>query len=139
MKIFAFVLFTVMTATIGCSGGSPTNGTFSSEVKPLQIVRGQKQEVELTIHYTLQENPAAAMTVSYNAQLIAPQSWTVDTGSWEHSQTLKTTDIGFRETRKVSVGVPAVAVPGEHVLTLTITPNTGQALALDLKLQVIGK
>lgn len=140
MNISRCVLMAVLCAAVaGCGGGSPAVGTFATEAKPLQLVPGQKQDVELTVHYTLPSNPATATTVSYKAQLTAPQGWSVDTGAWEHSQAMKTTDIGFNEKRKVSITVPADAVPGEHVVKLTISPTAGQSHTLDLKFQVVAK
>jgi hypothetical protein len=52
---------------------------------------------------------------------------------------MKTTDVGFRDTRKVSVAVPGGATPEEHVIKLTITPTAGQAQTIDLKVQVVPK
>ena len=129
----------LIAATMGCRGGSPSAGTFAAEVKFLWLVPGQKQDVVLTVGYTLPANLVAATTVSYKARLAAPQGWSAEPGEWEHSQAMKTTDIGFRETRKVALTVPGDAVPGEHVVKLTITPTAGQAQTLDLKFQVAAK
>jgi hypothetical protein len=49
---------------------------------------------------------------------------------------MKTTDIGFRETKKVALTVPGDAAPGEHVVKLTVTPTAGQPHTLDLRVQV---
>jgi hypothetical protein len=54
----------LIAAVAGCKNGSPPAGTFAAEAKPLQLVPGQRQDVELTVLYTLQANPAAATTVS---------------------------------------------------------------------------
>ena len=126
-------------ATAGCRGGAPAAGTFTAEVKPVQLVPGQKQEVELTVHYTLPANPAAPTLVWYKAQLAAPQGWSADLGAWARGQTMQTTDIGFRDTRKLALTVPGDAAPGEHVVKLTLTPEAGQPHTLDLKVQVAAK
>jgi hypothetical protein len=81
----------------------------------------------------------AATTVSYKAQLAPPPGWSADPGGWEHSEEIKTTDIGFKETRKVSIIVPGDAVLGEHVVKLTITPTAGQAQTIDLKVRATRK
>jgi hypothetical protein len=139
MGISRFILLAATTAAAaGCRGGSPTAGTFSAETAAQQLVPG-KQEVELTVHYRLPSNPTAPTTVSYTVQLTAPQGWAVDPGSWEHSQAMKTTDIGFNETRKVSITVPADAAQSEHLVRLTISPASGPPQALDLRFQVVGK
>jgi uncharacterized membrane protein len=79
------------------------------------------------------------MTVSYKVQVNAPQGWTVDAGTWENSMTMKTTDIGFNETRKLSITVPADTAAGEHVIKLVVSPTSEPAQSLDLKFQVGGK
>lgn len=130
-------------ATAGCRGAAPTAGTFTAEVEPVQLVPGQKQEVELTVHYTLPANPATPTLVWYRAQLVAPQGWSADLGAWAHGRTLQTTDLGFRDARKVELTVPGDAAPGEHVLKLTVTPTAGptaeQPHTFDLKVQVAAK
>ena len=123
-------------ATAGCRGAAPAAGTFTAEVKPVQLVSGQKQEVELTVHYTLPANPATPTIVSYKAQLAAPQGWSADLGSWASGRTMQTTDIGFRDTKKVALTVPGDAPPGEHVVKLTVTPTERQPHIFDLKVQV---
>src|SRR5688572_13493896 len=111
------VLLTVVAAAVaGCGGGTPATGTFAASATPQQLVAGQKQEVELTVHYTLPSNPPTATTVSYKVQLTAPPGWAIDTIGWEFNQPMKTTDIGFNEKRKVSIMVPADAALGEHVV-----------------------
>ena len=52
---------------------------------------------------------------------------------------MQTTDIEFRDTRKLALTVPGDAVPGEHVVKLTLTPEAGQPHTLDLKVQVAAK
>ena len=126
-------------ATAGCRGAVPAAGTFTAEVTPAQLVSGQKQEVELTVHYTLPANPATPTLVSYKAQLAAPQGWSADLGAWATGRTIQTTEIGFREMKKVALTVPGDAAPGEHVLKLTVTPTAGQPHTLDLKVQVAAK
>ena len=79
------------------------------------------------------------MTVSYKAQLTDSQSWAIDPGGWGYSQAMQTTDIGFNETRKVSITVPAEAAQGEHLVKLTISPAVGPPQPMDLKFQVVGK
>jgi hypothetical protein len=126
-------------ASAGCRGAAPAAGTFTAEVKPVQLVPGHTQEVELTVHYTLPAKPATPTLVRYRAQLAAPQGWSADLGAWAHGQTVQTTDIGFRDTRKVALTVPGDAAPGEHVVKLTVTPDAGQPHTLDLKVQVDAK
>ena len=126
-------------AAAGCRGAPPAAGTFTAEVKPVQLVSGQKQEVELTVHYTLPANPATPTIVSYKAQLAVPRGWSADLGAWAHGRTMQTTDIGFSETKKVALTVPGDAAPGEHVVKLTVTPEAGQPHTLDLKVQVAAK
>ena len=126
-------------ATAGCRGAAPAAGTFTAEVKPVQLVSGQKQEVELTVHYTLPANPATPTLVWYKAQLAAPQGWSADLGAWASGRTVQTADTGFRETKKVALTVPGDAAPGEHVVRLTVTPEAGQPHTLDLKVQVAAK
>jgi hypothetical protein len=133
------MLAALTAAVAGCRSGSPTAGTFSAETTAQQLVPGQKQEVELTVHHRLPSNPATATTVSYKAQLTAPQGWAVDPGNWQHSHTMKTTAVGFNETRKLSVTVPADAGQGEHVAKLVISPASEPAQSLDLRFQVVRK
>jgi hypothetical protein len=134
------ILLTVVTAAAaGCGGGPPASGTVTVEVKPLQLAPGQKQDVELTLQYTLPSNPAAATTVSYKAHLTPPPGWVIEPASWEHSQPMKTTDGGFRETRKVSVTVPADAAPGEYVVKLAVSSASGPPQSPDIKFQVLRK
>ena len=108
------VIAALLVSILGCPSGAPVAGTFAAEIKPLEFAPGQKQDVELTVHYRLPATPTTATTVSYKAHLATPQGWTADTEDWTRSQALKTTDIGFRETRQVSITVPVDAIPGEH-------------------------
>lgn len=126
-------------ATAGCGGAAPAAGTFTAEVMPVRLVPGQKQEVELTVHYTLPANPAAPTLVSYKAQLAVPPGWSADLGAWASGRTVQATDLGFRDTKKVAVTVPGDVPPGEHVVKLTVTPESGQPHTLDLKVQVAAK
>ena len=127
-------------AATGCRGAAPAApGTFTAEVTPVQLVPGQKQEVELTVHYTLPANPATPTLVSYKAQLAVPPGWSADLGAWASGRTVQTTDIGFRDTKKVALAVPGDAPPGEHVVKLTVTPEAGQPHTLDLKVRVAAK
>jgi hypothetical protein len=134
-----FLLAGLTAAVVGCGSASPTAGTFSAETTVRQLVPGQKQEFELTVHYRLPSHPATPTTVSYGAHLTAPQGWAVDPVSWEHSQALKTTDVGFNETRKVLITVSPDAAFGEHLLSLTISPASGPTVPLGLRFQVVGK
>jgi hypothetical protein len=129
----------VCAATAGCRGAAPAAGTFTAEVTPVQLAPGQTHEVELTVHYTLPANPATPTIVSYKAQLAAPPGWSADLGGWASGRTVQTTDIGFRDTKKVALTVPGDAPPGEHVVKLTITPEAGPPHTLDLKVQVAAK
>lgn len=126
-------------ATAGCRGAAPGTGIFTAEVKPVQLVFGQKQEVELTVHYTLPANPATPTLVSYKAQLAIPQGWSADLGAWASVRTMQTTDLEFRDTKKVALTVPGDAAPGEHVVKLTVTPEARQPHTFDLKVQVAAK
>jgi uncharacterized membrane protein len=140
MSISRYVVLTVTAlAIVGCKSGSPTAGTFSAESDSLQLTPGQKRDVEVTVHYRLPSNPAAATTVTYKVQVTAPQGWSADPSNWEHSHTMKTTDIGFNETRNLSVTVPADAAQGEHVVKLVISPASEPAQSLDLRFQVVSK
>jgi hypothetical protein len=126
-------------AAAGCRGAVPAAGTFTAEVKPVQLVPGQEQEVELTVHYALPAKPATPTLVWYKAQLAVPQGWSADLGAWAHGRTMQTTDIGFRDARKIALTVPGDAAPGEHVAKLTVTPEAGQPHTFDLKVQVAAK
>ena len=145
MTTFRFILMGVMAvALVGCRAkvGPPTppgTATFAADATPLQVGIGQKQTVEITTHYTHPANPPAPMTVSYSVQLTPPAGWTVEPARWEHSQGLKTTDIGFNEKRPVTITIPANATVGEHVLKLSVTPTSGPPQSLELKFQVIEK
>jgi hypothetical protein len=78
-----------------------------------------------------QPEPGASLSEKASA---TPHS--ADLGAWAHGRTMKTTDIGFRETKKVALTVPGDAAPGEHVVKLTVTPTAGQPHTLDLRVQV---
>ena len=126
-------------AAAGCRGGAPAAGTFAAEVTPAQLVPGQKQDVELAVHYTLPANPAAPTLVSYKAQLAVPPGWSADLGGWSSGRTIQTTEIGFRDTKKVALTAPGDAAPGEHVVKLTVTPEAGPPHTFDLKVQVAAR
>lgn len=137
-RIFRHVLLTCTALAIaGCGSGSPTAGTYSAECKPIQLLPGQKQQIELTVHYALPLNPRTETPVSYKAQLTAPSGWSVAENNWEFTHAMKTTDLGFRETRKLSVSVPADVTQKLHVLKLLISPPAGAAQSVDLQLQVV--
>lgn len=133
----SFFLACTTFAIAGCGSGFPTAGTYSAECKPSQLIPGQKQLIELTVHYALPSNPKTETPVAYKARLTAPAGWSVAENSWEFSHTMKITDIGFRETRKLSVSVPADVTQGLHVLKLLISPAAGAAQSVDLQLQVV--
>ena len=140
MCVSRYLVFAITAvAVMGCQSRSTTVGTYSAECQPLQLIPGQKQDVELTVHYRLPSNPATAMPVSYQAQVTAPQGWSLDPNNWAHSHTMKTTDIGFNETRKLSVTVPANAVQGEHVVQLRISSASEPGQSLELRFQVVRK
>jgi hypothetical protein len=124
-------------AIAGCWSGSPTPGTYSAECKPIQLIPGQQQQIELTTHYTLPSNPKTPTPVTYKAQVTAPAGWSVAENNWEFSHTMKTTDIGFRDTRNLLVTVPADAGHGQRVLKLLISPTSTPAQSVDLQLQVV--
>lgn len=126
-------------AILGCGSGSPASGTYSAECKPLQLIPGQTQEVELTLLYTLPSNPKTATTVSYGVQVTAPQGWSVAASNWEFSHSLKTTYMGVRDTRKLSVTVPADAIQGQHVLKLLISTASGAAQSVDCRFLVVSQ
>ena len=134
-RYFVFAITAV--AVMGCQSRSTTVGTYSAECQPLQLIPGQKQDVELTVHYRLRSNLATAMPVSYQAQVAAPQGWSLDPNNWAHGHTMKTTDIGFNETRKLSVTVPAEALQGEHVVKLRISSGSEPGQSLELRFQVV--
>jgi len=137
-RIFRLVLLACAALAIaGCGSGSPTAGTYSAECKPIQLIPGQKQQIELAVHYTIPSNPKTETPVSYKAQLTTPSGWSVAENNWEFTHTMKPSDIGFRETRKLSVSVPADATQGPHVLKLLISPTAGAAQSVDLQLQVV--
>jgi hypothetical protein len=124
-------------AIAGCGSGSPTTGTYSAECKPIQLIPGQQQKIEVTVHYALPSNPKEPTPVSYQARMTAPSGWSLAENNWEFSHTMKTTDIGFRETRNLLVSVPADAAQGQHVLKLLISPASEPAQSVNLQLQVV--
>ncbi len=134
-RYFVFAITTVV--IIGCQSRTAIVGTYSVECQPLQLVPGQKHDFELTVHYRLPSNPATAMPVSYQAQVTAPEGWSIDPNTWAHSHTLKTTDLGFNETREFSVTVPANAAQGEHVVKLRISSASEPVQSLELRFQVV--
>ena len=140
LKVRSFyVLAIAAVAIVGCNSGLPSAGTFFAESKPVQLTPGQKQDIELTVQYRLAANPAVATTVSYSARMTGPDGWSIAPSHWAHSHTMKTTDIGFNETRKLSITVPADAVPGGHVTTLVLSPASGPAQSLDLRFAVVSQ
>lgn len=135
----AATVLVVVTASVlsGCGNRPPTPGTYRAECQPAQLVPGRRQEVELTLHYLLPANPPPMTTVSYQARVAAPRGWSVASDRWESSHRLKTTDIGFRETRMLSIAVPPEAPRGRQVLTLTLSPESAPSRSLELPFQVV--
>ena len=137
-RSFRHVLLTCTAFAIAsCGSGSPTTGTYSAECKPIQLIPGQQRQIELTVHYALPSNPKTPTPVSYQAQVTAPAGWSVAKHNWGFGHTMKTTDVGFRETRNLSISVPADAAQAQHVLKLLISPTSGPTQSVDLQLQVI--
>ena len=124
---------------LGCGKGTSTTGTFSAEDRASPIVSGREQEIELTltVHYRLPANPKTAVTVDYRVQVNSPQGWLVTPDQWGFSHTLKTSDVGFNETRQLALLVPVGAAQGPHSLQLVITPASGPAQSVNLVLQVV--
>lgn len=139
LKPAAATVLIVVAASVlsGCGNGPPTTGAYRAECQPTQLLPGRRQEVELTVHYLLPANPPSMTTVSYQAQVSAPQGWSVTSDRWEFSHRLKTTDIGFRETRMLSIAVPTEASHGRQVLTLTISLESVPLQSLELPFQVV--
>ena len=108
-------------------------------VRASQIVSGREQEIDLTLttHYRLPSNPKTAVTVAYGVQVNAPLGWRVTPDQWAFSHTLKTSEIGFNETRKLALSVPVGAAQGPHSLQLVITPASGPAQSVNLVLTVV--
>ncbi|MCL4176828.1 MAG: hypothetical protein KJ072_03665 [Verrucomicrobia bacterium] len=125
---------------LGCGPGTSKSGTFAAEYRASPIVSGQEQEIELTltVHYRLPANPKTAVTLAYGIQVNAPRGWRVTPDQWDFSHTLTTRDVGFNETRKLALSVPAGATPGQHSLQLVISPASGPAQTVDLALTVVG-
>jgi hypothetical protein len=111
---------------------------FSAEYRASQIVSGREQEIELTLttHYRLPANPKTAVSVAYRVQVNAPLGWRVTPNQWAFSHTLKTSEIGFNETRNLALSVPVGAAQGQHSLQLVISPESGPAQSVNLVLTV---
>lgn len=132
----SLLLPTLLMVTAGCGSREPATAIYSAEYVPRQLTPGQTQEIELTVRYEVRSNSKTATPILYKAQVKAPEGWSIAGNEWEVSHTMKTTDIGFRETRKLSVTIPADASRGEYVLKLLITPASGPAQSLNLGFQV---
>jgi hypothetical protein len=121
----------------GCGGTPPAGESYAVTANPLQLIAGQKNDVEVTIRHTRSERTAADL--KYTVQFTGTADTTPEPTSWNVEQKLKPGDAGMNYTGVLSLSPPVEAAPGIREITVTVTPERSAVSTSKLKFQVVHK
>jgi uncharacterized membrane protein len=102
------------------------------------VLAGQVNKAEVAVRY--QRSFRAAAKLKWKVELSAPADWNVTTvskkTSWEEETELTTADAGYSTSNTILVEVPANAASGEHEVTITVIPESGERLRRVVKFKI---